>query len=158
MEKQITLSTNKKLSFNYKIVETFECGIVLTGTEVKSIRLRSFSITEAYCSFNENMLLVKNMHIKKYEKGTLFNHEELRDRALLVHKNELIRIKSKIKEKGLTLVPSKVYLKGGLIKIEVCLCEGKKLYDKRMTLKEKELLKEKRKIHEKMSPLRQRKS
>ena len=142
--KEKTILVNKKVSFNYKVIERLEAGIVLTGTEVKAIREHGVSFNDSYCYIKGGQIFVSLLNISKYRKGTLFNHEETRDRKLLLHKTEIVRLGSKIHEKGLTLIPTKLYLKGGLIKLEISLCQGKKLYDKRQSLKEKELKKEKK--------------
>ncbi len=125
------IASNKKVSHEYFLLETFECGIVLTGTEIKSIRLGKCSIGDSYCRVKNGELFVINMNVSKYAFGNLFNHDELRERKLLMQKREIVKLGTKLKTEGLTLVPTKVYLKDALCKIEVALCKGKKTFDKR---------------------------
>jgi SsrA-binding protein len=132
---------------DYYILETFECGIVLKGTEIKSIRLGKFSINEAYVKIsNDFQAYIINMHVAKYEQGNIFNHKETRNKKLLLSKREIIKLSQKLKLEGLTLVPTKVYLNEGLCKIEIALCKGKKLYDKRESQKEKDATKRMEKV------------
>ncbi len=135
------LTNNKKVAHEYFILDTFECGIVLKGTEIKSIRLGKFSIKESYVRIRNGQVYLVGMNISKYEYGNIFNHDENRDKKLLMNKNQIIKLGQKVKLEGLTLVPTKVYLKEGLCKIEVALCKGKKLYDKRETEKQKDVKK-----------------
>ncbi|HOP57160.1 MAG TPA: SsrA-binding protein SmpB [Bacillota bacterium] len=132
------IASNKKAAHDYFIIEKYECGIVLTGTEIKSVRLGKVAIKDAYAKIKNYELFVINMHIAKYDKGNIFNHEEKRDRKLLMQKHDIIRLEQKLKTQGLTLVPTRVYLKENLCKIELALCKGKKLYDKRETAKEED--------------------
>jgi len=133
------LVNNKKVAHDYYILEKYECGIVLKGTEIKSIRLGKFSIKEAYVKINSDFqAYIINMHVAKYELGNIFNHKETRNKKLLLQKREIIKLSQKLKLEGLTLVPTMVYLKEGLCKIEIALCKGKKLYDKRETEREKD--------------------
>lgn len=132
------IAQNKKASFDYFILEKYECGIILKGTEIKSIRLGQVSINDSYVRVKNDEAFIINMNIKKYDKGNIFNHEETRERKLLLHKNEIIKLNNKTILDGLTLIPLKVYLNDGLCKIEVGLCRGKKNYDKRETLKQKD--------------------
>lgn len=129
------IATNKKAYHEYFILDKYECGIVLTGTEIKSIRLNHISINEAYCFVEGKELFVGGMHIGQYDKGNIYNHEETRKRKLLVHKREIIRLETKVKEQGLTIIPLSVYLVGGMCKVEIALVKGKKLFDKREDLK-----------------------
>ena len=129
------IATNKKAYHDFFILDTYECGVVLTGTEIKSVRQNKISINEAYCFIEEKELFVGGIHIAKYEKGNIFNHDEARNRKLLAHKREIIRLESKVKEKGLTIIPLSVYLIEGIAKVEIALVKGKKLYDKREDLK-----------------------
>jgi SsrA-binding protein len=130
---------NKKASFEYFLLEVFSAGIVLTGTEIKSIRTGKASLKESYCAFTGDELFVRNMHISPYEFGTYDNHEPKRERKLLLTSRELKKLKSKLEEKGLTLVPTRLYInESGLAKLEIALAKGKKLYDKRDTLKKKD--------------------
>ena len=122
---------NKKAYHDYTIEDTYEAGIVLTGSEIKSIRAGKVSIKEAYVSFKENEAYVKNMHIAEYKQATYNNHEELRDRKLLLHKYEISKLYQKVKTKGYTLVPVRMYLKNGKAKLEIALAKGKNLIDKR---------------------------
>ncbi len=134
---------NKKASFKYFLLENFTAGIQLTGTEIKSLREGKANIVDAYCIFINNELFVKNMHISEYKFGTHYNHEPKRDRKLLLTKRELKRIANKTTEKGLTIVPVRVFInEKGLAKIEISIAKGKKLYDKRETLKKKDIKKE----------------
>jgi SsrA-binding protein len=125
------LSQNKKARHEYFILETFECGIELFGTEVKSIRLGKVNLTDAYASITHSEVWIKGMNVSPFEKGNIFNRDPLRERKLLMHKSEILKLSQKIKEQGLSLVPLKVYLKGSLVKVELALVKGKKLYDKR---------------------------
>lgn len=128
------LANNKKVKHEYTILDTFEFGIMLKGTEIKSIRQGKFSINEAYVAINKKYeLFIINMHVSKYDHGNLFNHEEKRKKKLLAHKHTIIKLDQKLKQEGLTLVPKRVYLKSGLCKVEVVLAKGKKLYDKRQS-------------------------
>ncbi len=130
---------NKKASFEYFLLEVFSAGIVLTGTEIKSIRTGKASLKESYCAFTGDELFVRNMHISPYEFGTYNNHEPKRERKLLLTARELRKLKGKLEEKGLTLVPTRLYInESGLAKLEIALAKGKKLYDKRDTLKKKD--------------------
>ncbi|XMB72002.1 SsrA-binding protein SmpB [Mycoplasmatota bacterium WC30] len=133
------LTNNKKVAHEYFILDTYECGIVLKGTEIKSIRQGKFSIKESYVKVRNFELYITNMNITKYDHGNIFNHEEKRDKKLLMAKREIIKLGQKIKLEGLTLVPTKVYLKEGLCKIEIALCKGKKLYDKRQSEKDSDV-------------------
>lgn len=132
------IANNKKAYHEYFILEKFEAGISLAGTEVKSIRMGKCSIKEAYVQIRKGEIFVVGMHITPYEKGNIFNKDPLRERKLLLHKREIIKLQSQIKEKGLTLMPLQVYLKDSLVKVEIGLARGKKLYDKREDLKKKE--------------------
>jgi SsrA-binding protein len=136
------LSVNKKARYNYAIDESLECGIVLEGTEVKSIRLNKFSYSDAYCRIIKNEPWLIGFHIAMYDFGNINNHEPEKNRKLLVHKDELKKLTRKVDEKGFTLIPLKVYLKKGLIKVEVGICKGKKNYDKRAVIKERDLNKD----------------
>lgn len=133
---------NKKAFFDYTILEDFEAGIVLTGTEIKSIRNGSVDLKDTFITIKNNEAYVLNMYIAKYEEGNIFNHDERRTRKLLLHKKEILKLKEKIKLEGLTLIPLKLYFKKNKAKILVGVCKGKKLYDKRASLKEKDLKRE----------------
>jgi len=140
MEKGIkVIARNKKVGHDYFILDTYEVGIVLTGTEIKSLRLGKVSINDAYCQIKNNELVIYNMHISKYDKGNIFNHSETRDRILLAHKKEINRLMGKVTLEGLTIIPIEVYLKEGLAKLKIAICKGKKNYDKRDDLKKKDV-------------------
>lgn len=129
---------NRKAYHDYHIEETFEAGIVLTGTEVKSIRAGRANLKDSYARIENNEIFLHNMHISPYEQGNRYNHEPLRVRKLLMHRREISRFIGLTREKGYTLVPTKVYPVKGFIKVEIALARGKKLYDKRDALAEKE--------------------
>ena len=129
------ISQNKKAFHDYFIEEKYECGIELTGTEVKSIRLGQVNVKDSYASIDNGEVWLKGMHISTYKKGNIFNREPLRERKLLMHKFEIRKLIGKIKEQGYSLVPTKVYLKGQRVKIELGLAKGKKSYDKRQDIK-----------------------
>lgn len=133
------LNNNRKASFNYFLEEFFECGLVLKGTEIKSLRNHSCNITDAYAHIKNGELYIINMNIPVYDKGNIFNHEPLRSRKLLLHKKEIAYLAKKMEIEGYTLVPTKIYLKQGKAKLELAVAKGKKLYDKRETIKEKEI-------------------
>lgn len=132
------IANNKKAYHDYFIEETYEAGISLAGTEVKSLRMGKCSVKESYIRVEGGELLVYGMHISPYEKGNIFNKDPLRVRKLLLHRQEINRISSRLQEKGLTLVPLKVYFKNSLVKVEVGLARGKKLYDKRQDIAKKD--------------------
>jgi SsrA-binding protein len=136
------VANNKKAYHDYFIEEKYEAGIELFGTEVKSIRQGKCSIKEAYCGFQDGELFVYGMHVNPYEKGNIFNRDPLRTRKLLMHKSEIRKLGEKIREKGFTLMPLSVYLKGSLVKVEIGLAKGKKLYDKRADIQKKDMLRE----------------
>lgn len=135
---------NKKAYFDYFIEEELEAGIVLTGTEIKSVRKGSVDLKDTFVTIKNNEAFLLNMYISKYEEGNIFNHEERRTRKLLLHKNEIKKLKEKIKIEGLTLIPLKLYFKKNKVKILIGVCKGKKLYDKRESIKERDLKKEAR--------------
>ncbi len=132
------ISTNRKARHDYHIEETYEAGIVLTGTEVKSVRGARVNLKDSYARVENGEIFLYNMHISPYEPGNRFNHEPLRLRKLLMHKAEIRRLTGKIKEKGYALVPLKIYLTQGLVKVELGLARGKKLYDKRRDIAERD--------------------
>ena len=138
---------NKKAAHDYFILEKLECGIELRGTEIKSIRSGKVSLQDAYCRIKNGELFVINMHIAKYEHGNIFNHEEKRDRRLLAHKSEIRRLAGRLQQEGLTLIPLTLYFAGCLAKLEIALCRGKKLYDKREDLRKEAVRKEIEKAH-----------
>lgn len=134
---------NRKARFNYFIIEEIECGIELFGSEVKSIRNGNCNIKDSYGVIRNNEVYIINMFIKNYKEASIFNKEETRKRKLLLHKKEIIKLKEKIEKEGYTLIPLKVYFNRNKVKVLLGLCKGKKTYDKREVLKEKEI---KRKI------------
>lgn len=137
---------NKKASFDYFIEDTYECGIVLTGTEIKSIRKGSANLKDSYARVKNNEVFLTNMFISTYEEGNRFNHDERRERKLLLHKKEIYKIRDKVEREGYSLVPVKLYLKEGKAKILLGVAKGKKLYDKRQSLKEKDIKRDLEKI------------
>ena len=130
---------NRKAYFDYFVLKEIECGIVLTGTEIKSIRKGSVNLKDTYARIKNNEVYVINMFISPYDKGNQFNHDERRQRKLLLHKKEIIKLSQEIKEQGLTLVPLKLYFKDNHAKLLIGLCKGKKLYDKRETIKKRDI-------------------
>ena len=125
------IAQNKIARHEYFILETYECGIELFGTEVKSIRDGKVNLTDAYAGIANGEVFLKGMNISPFEKGNIFNRDPLRERKLLMHKREILKLAQTLKEQGLSLVPLKVYLKNSLVKVEIALVRGKKLYDKR---------------------------
>jgi len=132
------IANNKKAYHDYFIDDKWEAGIELFGTEVKSIRMGKCSIKEAFVKIDKGEVYVYGMHISPYEKGNIFNKDPLRVRKLLLHKKEILKIFGKMKEQGITLVPLQVYFKGSLVKVEIGLARGKKLYDKRQDIAKKD--------------------
>lgn len=139
MENKKIISRNRKASHNYFFLETFECGLVLKGTEIKSIRAGGVSISEAYCQVKNNELFIYDMHIAKFSHGNIFNHDELREKKLLAHKKEIRYLQKKVSLEKLAIIPLELYLENGLAKIQIALAKGKKSYDKRDDLKKKDL-------------------
>ena len=137
-----TIAPNRKARHDYHIDDTFEAGMVLTGTEIKSIRAGRVSLRDSYATIKEGELWLQNAHIAPYDQGTYANHEPRRPRKLLMHRREINRIASKLLEKGFTLVPLRLYLKNNLAKVELGLARGKKQYDKRAALRQKETRRE----------------
>lgn len=133
---------NKKAYFDYFVLETFEAGIALTGTEIKSIRSGNANLKDTYARIKNNEVYVINMYIKKYDNASVFNHDERRERKLLLHKNEIIKLADKVKLEGFSLIPLELYFKNNKAKILLGLCKGKKLYDKRETIKKRDLERE----------------
>ena len=133
------ISNNKKAFFEYFVSELVEAGIVLEGCEVKSVRAGNVSLTDSFVVIKNSEAFLKNAYIKTYEKTTSFKPDERRDRKLLLNKAEILKFQRLVKEKGYSLVATKIYFKGGRVKVEVGLAKGKKLYDKRATLKEKQV-------------------
>ncbi len=130
---------NRKAKYNYQIFETVEAGIVLTGTEIKSLRLGKANIKDSYARVKNNEIFLINMHISSYDNGNIFNHDETRERKLLLHKKEILKFRDKIKLEGYTIVPLKVYLKNGRAKVLIGLAKGKKNYDKREDIKKRDI-------------------
>lgn len=132
------IAQNKKAYHDYFVDEKYEAGIALYGTEVKSIRNGSVNLKDSYCSIKNGELYVVGMHVSPYEKGNIFNREPMRDRKLLMHKREIMKLGGLMSQKGFTLVPLSLYFSGKNVKVEIGLCRGKKLYDKRDSLAEKQ--------------------
>ena len=133
------IATNKKAYKDYFILETYETGIVLTGTEVKSIRGGKVNFKDSYARLKDGEVFLLNLHISPYEQGNRYNVDPERTRKLLLHRKQIDRLFGKTQEKGLTLVPTKIYIKDGLVKVEVAVAQGKKLYDKREEIKKAEV-------------------
>jgi len=134
---------NKKATFEYSILDQYVSGIVLVGTEIKSIKKGKASLVDSYCTFTGNELFLINSHIDEYEFGNQFNHDPKRQRKLLLNKKELRKIKRKITEKGLTIVPLNMFINDkGLCKVTICVAKGKKLYDKKIAIKERDIKRE----------------
>lgn len=136
------VSTNKKARFEFFILETFEAGLVLKGTEIKSVRSGQISLQEAYVRTNGAEICLIGAHIAPYEHASAFQHDPKRDRKLLMHKKEIRKLYDEVRIKGMTLVPIRVYLKGGRAKLEIGLAKGKKQYDKRESIKERDVERE----------------
>ncbi|MCC8167748.1 MAG: SsrA-binding protein SmpB [Clostridiales bacterium] len=141
-ESKKLIANNKKAYHDYFLEEVYEAGIALVGTEVKSLRMGKCSIKEAFVRIENGEVIIYGMHISPYDKGNIFNRDPLRPRKLLMHKSEIRKLLGKIKEKGYTLVPVSVYLKGSLVKVEIALAKGKKLYDKRQDIAKKDVRRE----------------
>ena len=128
-----TITQNRAARHEYFVLETYECGIALSGTEIKSIRNGSVNLKESWCDIQNGEMFIYGMHISPYEKGNIFNKDPFRIRKLLLHKKEINKLFGKVKQDGLTLVPLSLYFKKQYVKVELGLCRGKKLYDKRET-------------------------
>ena len=133
------IATNRKANFEYEILSKYEAGMVITGTEVKSLREGKVNLQEAYGRITNDEVWIINSHINEYKYGNINNHEPLRNRKLLLNKKEIRKIKQMLQEKGLTLVPLKMYFKGSLVKMEIGIARGKKLYDKRESIKKRDI-------------------
>lgn len=132
MESNIkTITKNKKAYHEYFVLESFEAGIELSGTEVKAIRQGGVNLKDAWCSVDNGEMIIKQMHISPYDHGNIFNRQPMRNRRLLMHKREIMRLLGAVKQQGLTLVPLSLYFKGSLVKLQLGLCKGKQLHDKR---------------------------
>lgn len=132
------VAQNKKAYHDYFILDTYEAGIELQGTEIKSVRKGSVNLKDSFIRIRNDEAFIDNMHIAPYEQGNRFNHEPLRQRKLLLHKKEIKKLQKELKENGLTIVPTKLYFNTSKLKVEIALARGKKLYDKRQDLKEKD--------------------
>ncbi|OLA80853.1 MAG: SsrA-binding protein [Roseburia sp. 40_7] len=132
------IANNKKARHDYFLEELYETGISLHGTEVKSLRMGKCSVKEAFVRIENGEVIIYGMHISPYEKGNIFNKDPLRPKKLLMHKKEILKLQQKIAEKGYTLVPVEVYFKGSLVKVQIALAKGKKLYDKRQDIAKKD--------------------
>lgn len=130
---------NRKANYDYFISDTYECGIVLKGTEIKSIRMGKATLKDSYGIVKDNEIYILNMHISQYKEGNIFNHEEKRTRKLLLHKKEICKIRDKINIEGYTLIPLKLYIKNGKVKILMGIAKGKKNYDKKEAIKERDI-------------------
>lgn len=137
-----TISSNKKVRHEYFVIESFETGIELVGTEVKSIRQGGVNLRDSWCSIENGEIFVKGMHISPYEKGNIFNRDPFRVRKLLMHKKEIMRLLGLIKQEGLTLIPVSLYFKGSRVKMQLGLCKGKKLHDKRADIAKRDAKRE----------------
>ncbi|PKL17510.1 MAG: SsrA-binding protein [Spirochaetae bacterium HGW-Spirochaetae-5] len=135
----IEILRNKKARFEYEILDTYEAGVVLKGTEVKSIRQKKVNIQESYAYIKDGELYIIGMNISLYEMGNYFNHEPLRERKLLLHKYEIKKLVGKLKERGYTLVPLRMYIKNGKVKLELGLAKGKDTHDKRRTIQDRDM-------------------
>lgn len=134
---------NKKAHFEYHLIDRYVAGLKLLGTEIKSIREGKANINDAFCSFIDDILYVRNMHIAEYSHGSFYNHESKRDRVLLLQKNELKKLRNKVTQKGLTIIPLRMFIsQRGFAKLEIAVAQGKKEYDKRQTIKERDTQRE----------------
>ena len=136
-ENSTTVSRNKKAYHDYFVIESFEAGIELYGTEIKSIRRGNINLKDSWCSIDDGELFVNGIHVSPYEQGNIFNKDPYRKRKLLMHKREIMRLFGTLKQQGLALIPLSVYFKGSRLKVQIGLCKGKKNYDKRACLAEK---------------------
>ena len=125
------IAQNKKAWHDYFVDETYEAGVALTGTEIKSVRAGKVNLKDSYCSFEKGEIFAVGVHISPYEQGNRFNHMPLRDKKLLLHRREILKLQGKVQQKGFSVVPLSLYFSGSYVKMEIGLCRGKKLYDKR---------------------------
>ena len=139
---QTIIAENRKARFDYFIEETYECGIALEGTEVKSVKNGNISFPDSFAEIKDGEVWVKNFHISEYAYSSIFNHNPDRPKKLLLHKEEIKRLNRKVEEKGYTLIPIEFYLKNGRVKVALGVCKGKKQYDKRATIKDRDLNRE----------------
>lgn len=142
MADKIVLARNRRALHEYEVLDRIEVGIALVGTEVKSMRAKHFSFSDAYARVRAGELWLFGLHVNEYSHGTLYNHQPLRDRKLLAHSEEIDRLRRRVEEKGFTLIPLEFYLKQGKVKLELGVCRGKKLHDKRESLKRKAQLRD----------------
>ena len=133
-----TIAQNKKAYHDYFVEETYEAGIELFGTEVKSLRQGKVNLKDAWCAIHDGELFVRGMHVSPYEQGNIFNRDPMRERKLLMHKKEIMKLYGTVKQEGLALIPLSLYFKGSRVKVQVGLCRGKKLYDKRESAAERD--------------------
>lgn len=133
---------NRKAHFDYEILDTYETGIVLTGTEIKSVRQGNVNLKDSYAIIRNNEVFLLNMHISEYKEGNIFNHDEKRTRKLLLHKKEILKIRDKVELEGITLVPLKLYFSKNKVKILLGIAKGKKTYDKRESIKKRDIERE----------------
>lgn len=136
------IAQNKKARFNYAVEDTYECGIALEGTEVKSVKAGNISFPDAFAEITDGEVWMRNVHIAEYPFSSVFNHNPDRKKKLLLHKEEIKRIRRKVEEKGYTLIPLDFYLKNGRVKVTLGVCKGKKLFDKRADIKERDVKRE----------------
>ncbi len=147
MPQEKTIARNKKASFEFEFLETFTAGLSLTGTEVKSLRAGNLNFGDAFCTIDRGEVNLRSLQISTYEQGNIYNHEPRRTRKLLLKKQEIKKLEKKVKEKGLTVVPTRVFFsERGFAKIDIALAKGKKIYDKRESIKQKDLGKQLKKI------------
>ncbi len=137
-----TIAVNKRLHRDFEVLETYEAGIVLQGSEVKAVKEGRVNLKDSYCKIKNGEVIIKDLHIGPYPPAGIFNHEPKRDRKLLLKKNEIKRLYGKVNEKGMTIVPKRIYVKDGWIKLEIALCRGKKEIDRREDLKRKAMMRE----------------
>ena len=137
--KNKVICQNKRAHYDYFIEDVYECGIVLSGTEIKSIRLGKVSVNESFCYIKDGEVYIDNMHISKYEQGNIYNHDPDRKRKLLLHKSEILKISHAVNRDGYTLIPLDVHLANGFAKVNIAIAKGKKLYDKRESIKERDI-------------------
>ncbi len=137
-----TIVVNTRLNRAFEVIETYDAGIVLQGSEVKAVKEGRVNLSDSYCKIKNGEIFIKDLHIGPYPPAGIFNHEPKRDRKLLLKKNEIKRLYGKVNEKGMTIVPKRVYVKDGLVKVEIALCKGKKAIDRREDLKRKAMMRE----------------
>ena len=137
--KNKVICQNKRAHYDYFIEDVYECGIVLSGTEIKSVRLGKASVNDSFCYIKDGEVYIDNMHISKYEQGNIYNHDPDRKRKLLLHKSEILKISHAVNRDGYTLIPLDVHLANGFAKVNIAIAKGKKLYDKRESIKERDI-------------------